>query len=74
MNNALLKARYTQQHKLRLIMNGNWTNKKDVIKKYIAAVPEYATATTSYNAQTDTTEVMFSWATIDEFPDYMLQP
>lgn len=74
MHNALLKARYTQQHRLRLIMNGNWTCKKDAIKKYVADVPEYASVTTSYNAQTDTTEVMLAWSQIDECPEYMLQP
>lgn len=74
MHNALLKARYTQQHRLRLILNGNWTYKKDTVKQFIADVPEYASVVTSYNGKTDTTEVTLSWSAIDECPDYMLQP
>lgn len=74
MNNGLLKARYTQQHKLKLIMDGNWTNKKDTVKKFITFAPDYSSVTASYNAHTDTTEVTLSWSTIDECPEYMLQP
>ena len=74
MTNQVLKARYTTTHRLVIIMNGDWTLRTDVVRRYQVDVPDYASCRISYNTKTGTTEITFSWTQIDESPEYMLQP
>ena len=74
MNKQILKARYSTTHRLVIIMNGDWTMKKEAVRNYNVEVPSYAHCFALFNGKTNTTEVSFTWCQVDESPEYMLQP